>query len=77
MDVNIFAACSCNDQATQCTSETGKCFCTTKGITGDHCERCDVSGLYHGDPTNKGSCFCEFKLENFLVLKYFLSIEFG
>lgn len=50
--------CSCNDQGTECTSETGKCFCTTKGIVGDHCERCDVSSLYHGDPT-KGSCFCK------------------
>ncbi|XP_011147509.1 attractin-like protein 1 isoform X1 [Harpegnathos saltator] len=55
--------CSCNNQGTQCTSETGKCFCTTKGIIGDHCERCDVSGLYHGDPTNKGSCFYDLAID--------------
>ncbi|XP_014206707.1 putative protein tag-53 [Copidosoma floridanum] len=55
--------CSCNDQGTNCTSETGKCFCTTKGIIGDHCERCDVSGLYHGDPTNKGSCFYDLAID--------------
>ncbi|KAG7200810.1 hypothetical protein KM043_003181 [Ampulex compressa] len=54
--------CSCNNQGTQCTSETGKCFCTTKGIIGDHCERCDVSGLYHGDP-NKGSCFYDLAID--------------
>ncbi|XP_043480588.1 attractin isoform X2 [Leptopilina heterotoma] len=54
--------CFCNGQASQCTSETGKCFCTTKGITGDHCERCDVSGLYHGDPT-KGSCFYDLAID--------------
>ncbi|EZA62767.1 Putative protein tag-53 [Ooceraea biroi] len=55
--------CSCNNQGTQCTSETGKCFCTTKGIIGDHCERCDVSGLYHGDPTNKGFCFYDLAID--------------
>uniref|UniRef100_A0ABD2XI47 Attractin-like protein 1 n=1 Tax=Trichogramma kaykai TaxID=54128 RepID=A0ABD2XI47_9HYME len=55
--------CSCNDQGTNCTSETGKCFCTTKGIIGDHCERCDVSGLYHGDPTNRGSCFYDLAID--------------
>ncbi|KAK0165280.1 hypothetical protein PV328_003808 [Microctonus aethiopoides] len=54
--------CSCNDQGTECTSETGKCFCTTKGIVGDHCERCDVSSLYHGDPT-KGSCFYDLAID--------------
>ncbi|XP_044593678.1 attractin-like protein 1 isoform X2 [Cotesia glomerata] len=54
--------CSCNDQGTECTSETGKCFCTTKGIIGDHCERCDVSSLYNGDPT-KGSCFYDLVID--------------
>lgn len=67
----LIIACSCNNQGTQCTSETGKCFCTTKGIIGDHCERCDVSGLYHGDPTNKGSCFCELTDGSFIL--YFSS----
>ncbi|XP_035739558.1 attractin-like protein 1 isoform X1 [Vespa mandarinia] len=55
--------CSCNNQGTQCSSETGKCFCTTKGIVGDHCERCDVTGLYYGDPTNKGSCFYDLAID--------------
>ncbi|KYM99556.1 Putative protein tag-53 [Cyphomyrmex costatus] len=56
--------CSCNNQGTLCTSETGKCYCTTKGIIGDHCERCDVSGLYHGDPTvTKGSCFYDLAID--------------
>ncbi|XP_063985474.1 attractin-like protein 1 isoform X1 [Diachasmimorpha longicaudata] len=54
--------CSCNNQGTECTSETGKCFCTTKGIIGDNCERCDVSSLYHGDPT-KGSCFYDLAID--------------
>ncbi|XP_017752850.1 PREDICTED: attractin-like protein 1 isoform X1 [Eufriesea mexicana] len=55
--------CFCNNQGTQCSSETGKCSCTTKGIIGDHCERCDVSSLYHGDPTNKGSCFYDLAID--------------
>ncbi|XP_022918450.1 attractin-like protein 1 [Onthophagus taurus] len=49
--------CECNGHATQCHSDTGKCFCTTKGLIGDHCEKCDQANHYTGDPSNKGSCF--------------------
>lgn len=53
------ADCDCNNQASQCHVETGRCFCTTKGIIGDHCEKCDTQNHYHGDPTAPhGSCFC-------------------
>ncbi|XP_063233286.1 attractin-like protein 1 [Bacillus rossius redtenbacheri] len=55
--------CECNDQGMECHSETGKCFCTTKGITGDHCERCDTQNHYHGDPTNHGSCFYDLTID--------------
>ncbi|XP_069690268.1 attractin-like protein 1 isoform X2 [Periplaneta americana] len=55
--------CECNDQGTECHPDTGKCFCTTKGITGDHCERCDTQNHYHGDPTNKGSCFYDLTID--------------
>nr|CAD7262632.1 unnamed protein product [Timema shepardi] len=55
--------CECNDQGTECHSDTGKCFCTTKGITGDHCERCDTQNHYHGDPTNHGSCFYDLTID--------------
>lgn len=51
--------CDCNGQATQCHPDTGKCFCTTKGLAGDHCEKCDATNHYHGDPSNKGSCYCK------------------
>ncbi len=37
--------------------ETGRCFCRTKGITGEDCKRCDTQNNYSGDPTNS-SCFC-------------------
>ncbi|XP_034232301.1 attractin isoform X1 [Thrips palmi] len=55
--------CECNDQGTLCNQENGKCFCTTKGISGDHCERCDTANHYHGDPTNHGSCFYDLTID--------------
>ncbi|XP_067009750.1 attractin-like protein 1 isoform X3 [Anabrus simplex] len=55
--------CECNDQGTECHPETGKCYCTTKGIVGDHCDRCDTQNHYHGDPTNKGSCFYDLTID--------------
>lgn len=29
-----------------CHPLTGRCFCTTKGVVGDHCERCDIANHY-------------------------------
>lgn len=51
--------CHCNGQAKQCHPETGKCYCTTKGLTGDHCDKCDATNHYHPDPTKSGSCYCK------------------
>lgn len=31
-------ACKCNGHASVCNTNTGKCFCTTKGIKGDECQ---------------------------------------
>ncbi|XP_075233105.1 attractin-like protein dsd isoform X2 [Lycorma delicatula] len=59
----ICEPCQCNDHGTLCDQETGKCFCTTKGIVGDHCERCDIQNHYHGDPTNHGSCFYDLTID--------------
>lgn len=53
--------CQCNGQATKCNHESGKCYCTTKGLTGDHCEKCDAPNHYTGDPSNKGSCYCKYR----------------
>lgn len=55
--------CECNGQATQCHSESGKCYCTTKGLAGDHCEKCDATNHYHGDPANKGSCYYDLTID--------------
>lgn len=50
--------CSCNNQAEDCHRESGKCYCSTKGIIGDQCEKCDTTNHYHPDPNNK-SCYCK------------------
>ncbi|XP_055714873.1 attractin [Phlebotomus papatasi] len=54
--------CECNGQATHCNSETGKCYCSTKGLAGDHCEKCDATNHYHGDPS-KGSCYYDLTID--------------
>lgn len=54
-----FIECRCNNQGNHCNQENGKCYCTTKGIIGDNCEKCDTNNHYLGDPSNHGSCFCK------------------
>uniref|UniRef100_UPI00358EE444 attractin-like protein 1 isoform X2 n=1 Tax=Myxine glutinosa TaxID=7769 RepID=UPI00358EE444 len=49
-------ACKCNNHATECNPQTGTCYCTTKGIKGNHCQECDVDNKYTGDP-KKGTCY--------------------
>ncbi|KAL1137929.1 hypothetical protein AAG570_009624, partial [Ranatra chinensis] len=59
----VNGACECNNHGTLCVPETGKCYCTTKGIVGDHCERCDTQNHYQGNPTNKSSCFYDLTID--------------
>nr|CAI5862520.1 unnamed protein product [Callosobruchus analis] len=54
--------CNCNKQADDCNRETGKCYCTTKGIIGDQCEKCDATNHYHSDPNNK-SCYYDLTID--------------
>ncbi|XP_039245228.1 MAM domain-containing glycosylphosphatidylinositol anchor protein 2-like [Pipra filicauda] len=49
-------ACKCNGHASVCNTNTGKCFCTTKGIKGDECQLCEVENRYQGNPL-KGTCY--------------------
>lgn len=58
----LFSACDCSNHGVSCNPETGRCFCTTKGIIGDRCEKCDTTNHYHGDPLN-GSCFYDLKID--------------
>ncbi|XP_067858251.1 attractin-like protein 1 isoform X2 [Heptranchias perlo] len=48
--------CKCNGHANACHAQTGKCFCTTKGIKGDQCQLCESDNRYLGNPL-KGTCY--------------------
>ncbi|KAM4809130.1 attractin [Rhinophrynus dorsalis] len=48
--------CSCNGHASMCNTNSGKCFCTTKGIKGDECQLCEVENRYQGNPLI-GTCY--------------------
>ncbi|XP_067099058.1 attractin isoform X1 [Osmerus mordax] len=48
--------CKCNGHASMCNPNNGKCFCTTKGIKGDHCQLCELENRYQGNPL-KGTCY--------------------
>lgn len=60
--------CNCNNRADDCNRESGKCYCTTKGIIGDQCEKCDTTNHYHSDPSSNKSCYCECKLLSFYII---------
>uniref|UniRef100_A0A8C4ZJK4 Attractin-like 1a n=1 Tax=Gadus morhua TaxID=8049 RepID=A0A8C4ZJK4_GADMO len=49
-------ACKCNNHANMCAVNTGKCFCTTKGIKGEQCQLCDSENRYLGNPL-RGTCY--------------------
>ena len=65
---SITQACQCNGQAKECNHKTGRCHCTTKGIIGEKCDRCDIVNHYYGDPV-KNSCYCKF-LQNLIDLSF-------
>ena len=52
--------CECNGQAEECHHKTGRCHCTTKGIIGEKCQKCDTVNHYFGNPKDGGSCYCKF-----------------
>ncbi|KAK7083088.1 hypothetical protein SK128_015194 [Halocaridina rubra] len=54
--------CKCNEHGDTCNRETGRCNCHTKGVTGEHCERCDTQNNYVGEPL-QGSCFYDLQID--------------
>ncbi|UXI20195.1 cytosol aminopeptidase [Sarcoptes scabiei] len=53
----ICKPCQCNGHSHFCHRETGKCSCTTKGIVGHNCDKCDERD-YVGNPQDlNGSCY--------------------
>ncbi|GAB6024044.1 hypothetical protein CHUAL_008765 [Chamberlinius hualienensis] len=55
--------CECNNHGTHCNPVTGRCFCTTKGIVGNNCERCEESGSYTGNPLDGGTCYYKLQID--------------
>lgn len=48
--------CQCNGQADSCDTKSGACFCRTRGVVGDNCDRCDEPHKYFGNPKT-GTCY--------------------
>ncbi|XP_068625483.1 attractin-like protein 1 [Battus philenor] len=55
--------CSCNAQAVSCAADTGRCYCSTKGLAGDRCDKCDNTNHYHADVYNKGACYYDLAVD--------------
>ncbi|RWS30423.1 attractin-like protein [Leptotrombidium deliense] len=57
-------ACSCNNHSVFCDRGNGKCYCSTKGIVGHHCDRCDEQNHYFGNPTEEGgTCYYNLTID--------------
>jgi len=56
------APCRCNSHATSCDKRTSRCFCTTKGITGNFCEKCDEQNHYFGNP-RESTCYYNLSID--------------
>ncbi|KAM3959859.1 LOW QUALITY PROTEIN: attractin-like protein dsd [Aphomia sociella] len=55
--------CECNAQAVACAPDTGRCYCSTKGLAGDRCDKCDNTNHYHADLYNKGACYYDLAVD--------------
>ncbi|XP_063834386.1 attractin-like protein 1 [Ostrinia nubilalis] len=55
--------CDCNSQAVSCAPDSGRCYCTTKGLAGDRCDKCDNTNHYHADIYNKGACYYDLAVD--------------
>lgn len=53
----VCTPCSCNGHGDFCHRETGKCVCTTKGIIGHHCDKCDERDYIGNPQDSNGSCY--------------------
>nr|XP_021208146.1 attractin-like protein 1 isoform X1 [Bombyx mori] len=55
--------CECNGQAAACAPDSGRCYCSTKGLAGDRCDKCDNTNHYHADLYNKGACYYDLTVD--------------
>ncbi|XP_063239640.1 attractin-like protein 1 isoform X2 [Bacillus rossius redtenbacheri] len=51
------SACSCSGDAVDCEAASGRCVCSTRGVTGARCEACDPEHGFLEDPELPGTCF--------------------
>ncbi|XP_054653983.1 attractin-like protein 1 isoform X3 [Dunckerocampus dactyliophorus] len=75
-------ACRCNSHAHVCHANSGKCFCSTKGIKGERCQLCDSENRYLGNPL-RGTCYYNLLIDyqfTFSLLqeddRYYTAINF-
>jgi hypothetical protein len=55
--------CACGKHSSHCDSRSGKCFCGTKGVVGDRCDRCEYP-KYIGMPhLPDGTCFYNLNID--------------
>ncbi|XP_060806928.1 attractin-like protein 1 [Amyelois transitella] len=59
----VCTPCECNAQAVACAPDTGRCYCSTKGLAGDRCDKCDNTNHYHADVYNKGACYYDLAVD--------------
>lgn len=75
LETNKKLECQCNGQATLCNPMNGDCYCSTKGVIGPKCDKCEPK--YIGDPKNGGTCTCmNYKFKNNSINSDELAIDF-
>ncbi|KAF1749186.1 hypothetical protein GCK72_025653 [Caenorhabditis remanei] len=63
----ICQKCDCNGQADMCDPQSGQCYCRTKGVTGDHCDKCEIK--YLGTPSKGTPCYYELAVDFIFTFK--------
>ncbi|GMT35422.1 hypothetical protein PFISCL1PPCAC_26719, partial [Pristionchus fissidentatus] len=59
--------CECVGNANGCDPHSGDCYCTTKGVVGKLCDRCDQK--YIGSPENGRPCYYELTVDFIFTFK--------
>ncbi|GMT07020.1 hypothetical protein PENTCL1PPCAC_29194, partial [Pristionchus entomophagus] len=63
----ICKPCECVGNADGCDPHSGECYCTTKGVVGKLCDRCDTK--YIGNPENGRPCYYELTVDFIFTFK--------
>ncbi|GMR61425.1 hypothetical protein PMAYCL1PPCAC_31620, partial [Pristionchus mayeri] len=63
----ICKPCECVGNADGCDPHSGECYCTTKGVVGKLCDRCDTK--YIGNPESGKPCYYELTVDFIFTFK--------